>query len=310
MSINWYPGHMHKASKEMVEVLPQVDLIIEILDARIPYSSENPNIAKIRGDKPCIKILNKCDLADPIMTEKWRQHLEQDKAIRTLALSHNESNKNQLIIELCHKMAPHKSDKAKDVVAMIMGIPNVGKSTLINSLAGRVVAKTGNEPAVTKGQQRIKLDDGIMLLDTPGILWPKFDNADSAYRLATTGAIKDTAISHDDIAFFAVEWLLKHYPRLLSERFKIEQLPATELEFLELLGAQRGCLRAGGRVDLEKVSSIFLNEFRSGNIGRITLETPAMAYREKLAVIAKLATEAEARESNKTNRKKKFKKKK
>ena len=310
MSIQWYPGHMHKASKEMAEVLPKVDLIIELLDARIPFSSENPQIAALRRDKPCIKLLSKSDLADEDISRQWQQYFEQQSQVKTLLMSTEQLDRPKQIIELCRKMVPHREGAVKDITAMVMGIPNVGKSTLINNMAGRMIAKTGNEPAVTKGQQRINLRNGIMLLDTPGILWPKFVNQNSAYRLATTGAIKDTAMSYEDVAFFAAEYLLQHYPERLEERYKIAQLPNTEVELLECIGAQRGCLRAGGRVDLEKVSTILLNELRAGLLGRISLETPAMVIKEQVALQVKLEQEAELKKQKDLQRRAKSKKRK
>ena len=288
--IQWYPGHMHKASKEMKELLPQVDLIIEVLDARIPFSSENPMIRSIRGDKPCIKVLSKSDLADPGRTTDWQQYLEREQGVKTLAVSTDEPGRALQITDLCRKMLPEKDRGAKSINAMIMGIPNVGKSTLINLLAGRTIAKTGNEPAVTKGQQRINLRNGIVLHDTPGVLWANLENRNTGYRLATTGAIKDTAIDHDDVAFFAADFLLKHYPHNLQQRYRIKQLPtpdncaSPELELLELIGARRGCLSAGGRVELDKVAKILLTELRAGNIGRLTLETPQQMERELVSL--------------------------
>ncbi len=286
MAINWYPGHMHKAQKQIREALPQVDLLIEVLDARIPFSSENPAIATLRGDKPCIKVLSKSDLADPIATAQWQEYLEREKGVKTIAITTDEPGKMKMLIELCRKMLPEKEASIKTIHTMIVGIPNVGKSTLINILAGKIIAKTGNEPAVTKSQQRINLGSGIILMDTPGILWPKVENQNSAYRLATTGAIKDTAIEYDDVAFFAAEFLLSHYPDLLQERFELEGLPNTELELMEAIAARRGCLRSGGSANLHKVSEILINELRSGMLGRITLETPAMAEQENIAVEA------------------------
>jgi ribosome biogenesis GTPase A len=171
------------------------------------------------------------------------------------------------------------------MLVMVAGIPNVGKSTLINALAGRKIAKTGNEPAITKGQQRIKLGQGIMLLDTPGILWPKIENENSGYRLAASGAIKDTAMGIEDVAFYLADYLIKRYPVALRDRYDLTSVPDTELELLELLGARRGCLSAGGRVDLEKASAILVNEFRAGMLGAITLETPDMILEEELVVV-------------------------
>lgn len=303
MAIHWYPGHMHKANKDMLEVLPQVDLIIELLDARLPYSSQNPNIAKLRENKPCIKILSKSDLADPDITSLWQAHFEQEDSVKTLLTTLEQTDKAQKVVNLCLKLMPNKANTAKLILAMITGIPNVGKSTLINALAGRTVAKTGNEPAVTKRQQKINLRNGIMLLDTPGILWPKIHNEKSGYRLATTGAIKDTSINHEEVAFFAADFFLQHYPHRLKERFEIKILPETELEFLELLGARRGALRVGGQVDLAKVSTILLNEIRSGKLGPISMETPEMIDREMVMVEKMLADKAESRAKRKRKRK-------
>jgi ribosome biogenesis GTPase A len=184
-----------------------------------------------------------------------------------------------------------------------MGIPNVGKSTLINILAGRMIAKTGNEPAITKTQQRIAIGNGIILLDTPGLLWPNVENKNSGYRLATTGAIKDTAINHDPIAFFAAEYLLHHYPSYLKTRFQLEPLPETEQQLMDAIGKNRGCLRSGGRVDMDKVSKILLTELRAGMIGRISLETPAMMEQE----LAELAVIREEKAAKKKARKQKQK---
>ena len=192
-------------------------------------------------------------------------------------------------------------------MAMISGIPNVGKSTLINAVAGRKVAKTGNEPAITKGLQRIKINENVMFLDTPGILWPKIHNQNSAYRLAASGAIKDTAIEIDDIAMYLSGYLIQQYPQLLKKRYQLDTIPATELEFLEQLGAKRGCLRAGGHVDFEKVSAILVNEFRAGQLGRITLETPHLVLGEEL-VVARMQKEKDDREKERKDAYKKSQK--
>ncbi|BCV32322.1 MULTISPECIES: ribosome biogenesis GTPase YlqF [Shewanella] len=293
MAIQWYPGHMHKARKEIEEVMPQIDLVIEVLDARIPYSSENPMVAKLRQDKPCIKLLNKSDLADPEITNRWIEYLEQEQGVRAQAITTLQPAMVRKIPELCRKLVPVSEGALKDIRTMIMGIPNVGKSTIINTLAGRVIAKTGNEPAVTKAQQRINLKNGIVLSDTPGILWPKVDNEASGYRLAVTGAIKDTAMEYEDVALFAAAYFLHAYPEAMMERYKLTSLPATDIELLEEIGRRRGALRSGGHIDLHKASELLLHEFRSGKIGQLSLETPEMAQAEEVEV-AKLLAEKEA----------------
>lgn len=300
MAINWFPGHMHKATGEIRKLLPQLNVIIEVLDARIPYSSQNPVIRQFSREKHHIKLLNKSDLADPIQTQLWLDHFNRADNTIALAVNQHQSQDIKRLHELCLQLVPRKEDDIKPLQALITGIPNVGKSTIINILADRIIAKTGNEPAVTKAQQRIKISDQVALIDTPGILWPKFDNQHNAYRLAVTGAIKDTAISYDDIAFYAADSLIKHYPELLKQRYKLDTLPDTELEFLDTIGTQRGCLAAGGIVDLNKIGKIFINEFRAGTIGAITLESPAMMQIEELEtakLIEKKKAEKEAKKA-------------
>jgi ribosome biogenesis GTPase A len=280
MAINWYPGHMHKAQKEIKEILPQIDVVIEVCDARLPFSSENPMITQIRGDKPLIKILNKSDLADAKITESWLLYLKSQQNVDAIALTTNNPAIAKTIPALIRKMMPNKDQQGKQINAMIMGIPNVGKSTLINTLVGKTKAKVGNEPAVTKGQQRIRLEEGLYLYDTPGMLWPKIINENSGYRLAVTSAVKDTAYDHDDIAFFAVQYLLENYPERLIERYKLEPLPETEIETIEAIGRLRGCVRSGGVIDLHKASAILINEIRDKTLGEITFETPEMITQE------------------------------
>lgn len=284
MQIQWYPGHMHKAGKEIKEILPKTDIVIEILDARIPFSSANPLLAELRGDKPCLKVLNKTDLADPEMTAAWQAYMEREHGVKTLALTSREPDKVRKIPELCRKMLPAQVQSDRIVHALIMGIPNVGKSTLINILAGRTVAKTGNEPAVTKTQQRIAIGNNVVLLDTPGMLWPNIENKNSGYRLAATGAIKDTALHHEEIAAFMAGYLGRHYPACLRDRFQLQEIPESSDAVLEAIGRKRGCLRSGGRVELDKAAKILLNELRSGSLGQISLETPGMMEQEQSEV--------------------------
>lgn len=303
MSIQWYPGHMHKAGKEIKSLLPEIDLIIEVLDARIPFSSSNPLLTGFRGGMPCIKVLNKSDLADPGITWQWQEYFERDKGVKALALTIHQPEKIKQIRDLCRQILPCKTDTRKPIHAMIMGIPNVGKSTLINKLAGRIIAKTGNEPAVTKSQQRIDIGHRIILFDTPGMLWPNIENRNSGYRLAVTGAVKDTAIQHEQIAFFAAGFLLQNYPDQLKARFQLERLPESEQGVLEVIGRKRGCLRSGGLIDLDKAAKILLSELRSGALGPISLETPAVMEQE----LAELAIIREQKEAQKKARKQQWK---
>lgn len=304
MLIQWFPGHMHKASKEIRAALHDMDLMIEIIDARLPFSSQNPALAKLRGDKPCIKVLSKCDLADERLTQKWQTYLEREQNVKTLAVTMTQTETIRQLHALCHHLVPRADNRSKPLHALITGIPNVGKSTLINILAGRVVAKTGNEPAVTKHQQRIDVGGGLILFDTPGILWANIDNKNSGYRLAVTGAIKDTAISHEDVALFAAHYLLQAYPALIKARFQCEALPSSDIELLEHIGRKRGCLRAGGRVDLDKVAKILLQELRSATLGKMTLETPEMMV-EELAELAIIRAEKAAKKLARLEKKQK-----
>jgi ribosome biogenesis GTPase A len=299
MAINWFPGHMHKARKEIKKVINEVDVVIELLDARIPFSSANPLVSGFKGDRPCIKVLNKADLADPKQTEIWQAYFEKDSAVKTLALTATNDNKVKLIAKLCRKLAPDKADSDKGISAMIMGIPNVGKSTLINSIVGKSIAKVGNEPAVTKRQQKIKLDNGISLSDTPGILWPKLEPELCGYRLAATGAVKDTAMEYEDVALVFLSAVLKLYPDALRERYRLDDLPDEEQALLKLIGSKRGCLRSGGVVDTHQAATIVLQDFRSGKMGQLTLETPEMMEREMEEFRAMLQAKREAEEARK-----------
>ncbi|MCC2606771.1 ribosome biogenesis GTPase YlqF [Planctobacterium marinum] len=303
MALQWFPGHMHKALKEIKESLSQVDILIEVLDARIPYSSENPEIAKIRGEKPCIKILNKFDLADPDITRRWQEDLERQRGVMTITTSNDKPAGSKQILGLIRKQFPQKDSSVKHINAMITGIPNVGKSTLINILADRIIARTGNEPAVTKSQQRINLGDGIVLYDTPGVLWPKQENPNSIYRLAASGAVKNTAMEFDDVGFFAADYLIKAYPELMKAHYKLEELPDTELAFLEAAARQRGAIMTGGRVNLHKICEVLITELQAGKLGRISLETPEMLTREKAEMVAA----AEKKAADKARRKQRFK---
>ena len=280
MAINWFPGHMHKARKEIKKVMPQMDLIIEVLDARIPFSSENPLVPALRGDTPLIRVLNKRDLADPDITARWQAWLEKERGGRAITLTHNQRNEALDILKLAVEMTPDHDRQKSALRVMILGIPNVGKSTLINTLAGRPAAKTGNEPAVTRAQQAIKLPHNILLYDTPGFLWPKLSPEACGYRLAITGAIRSAVLDFEDVALFEAEFLLEAYPELVKARYGFDELPRDGLELMDGIAAKRRFFGRGGIPDLHKVSEVLLNEFRSGKLGRISLETPEIVERE------------------------------
>ena len=307
MAIQWFPGHMHKARKQIEEILPQIDVVIEVLDARIPFSSENPMITELRGEKPSLKILNKADLADEQLTNIWIEEIKQRGDQSAIPIQLDSQDLQKKVIQHCMDLLPPRHNKPAPT-ALIVGIPNVGKSTLINRLAGRTVAKTGNEPAVTQSQQRVGLADGFQLLDTPGMLWAKVRNEPSGYRLALTGAIKDTALDHGDVAYFAASALAALYPSALIERYQLTELPETELDILQAIGARRGCLGSGGDVNFDKVAKVLLTDLRSGKLGRLTLETPEM-IREEMVVTEQLEAARAAKKEARIERRKKGKKK-
>ncbi|MGC8121351.1 ribosome biogenesis GTPase YlqF [Marinobacter sp. VGCF2001] len=303
MAINWFPGHMHKARKEIKKVMPQMDLIIEVVDARIPFSSENPLVPALRGDTPLIKVLNKRDLADPDITEHWQTWLEQERGVRAVTLTHNHRQEALGILKLAEEMTPGHDRQKSALRVMILGIPNVGKSTLINTLAGRPAAKTGNEPAVTRAQQAIKLPDNVLLYDTPGFLWPKLSPEQCGYRLAVTGAIRSAVLDFEDVALFEADYLMAHYPEQVINRYGLDETPADGLALMDAIAVKRRFLGRGGVPDLHKVSEVLLNEFRAGTLGRISLETPAMVERELVEARAREQAEAEEKARKEQQRK-------
>ncbi len=274
MPIEWYPGHMTKARREIAAVIQGFDVIIEVLDARLPASSANPMLQQLMRNKPCIKILNKDDLADPAVTREWVRHFEKESQIRALPLDATKRQVAGQITKLCRQLAPHRGKPGKSLRAMVIGIPNVGKSTLINTLAGKRIAKVGDKPAITKSQQQINLHNGIFVSDTPGLLWPDMRNQRAAYRLAASGAIGDNAIDPADVALFAADYMTERYPQALLERYKFEEIPATPAGILAEIGRRRGCLVSGGEVDPHRAAELFLRELRGGLLGRISLEKP------------------------------------
>ncbi|MFP4973941.1 ribosome biogenesis GTPase YlqF [Paenibacillus sp. CN-4] len=286
MTIQWFPGHMTKARRQIEEKLKLIDVAIELLDARLPISSRNPMIDDILKDKPRLIILNKSDLADPAANARWMEYFKAEgHAVLLVDASTGTGVKD--IPERVKQLLKEKIDRQlakgmnpRAMRALIVGIPNVGKSTLINRMAGRSIAATGDRPGVTKGQQWIKTGGDLELLDTPGILWPKFEDQDVGYRLAITGAIREEILNVEDIAFYAVKYLLRDYGSRFQERFGISELPEDMdnpneiVAVMEAVGRKRGCLISGGRVDLEKASRTLLHELRAGKLGRFTLETP------------------------------------
>jgi ribosome biogenesis GTPase A len=276
MAIQWFPGHMHLTRQAIAERIKAIDVVIELLDARLPGSSANPMLAELTGRRPTLKVLNKQDLADPERTAQWLALYNSQPATRAVALDSSVKAAARRLIAACHELAPTRGGMAKPMRVLICGIPNVGKSTLINSLVGKRAAKAADEAGVTKAEQRIALADDFYLYDTPGMLWPRIIVAKSGYNLAASGAIGRNAFDEEEVALELLDYLKGHYAGLVEARFKIDPIGAlSDEEVLEAIGRKRGALLGKGRVNLQKAAEIVMNEFRSGNIGRITLETPA-----------------------------------
>ncbi|WP_088033715.1 ribosome biogenesis GTPase YlqF [Evansella clarkii] len=280
MAIQWYPGHMAKARRQAQEKLKLIDVVIELVDARIPLSSRNPVIDELAKGKPRLMLLNKSDLADPALTEKWVAYFE-GKGFSVLKIDAQKGTGVKSVPEEVQLLAKPLTDKMRAkgmnpraVRALILGIPNVGKSTIINRLANKRIAKIGDKPGVTKAQQWIKVGKEMELLDTPGILWPKFEDQAVGYRLALTGAIKEEIVDLQDLTVFLLRFLKEEYPGRLKERYKLEDIPDDVVELFDEIGKKRGALMGGGMVDYDRVAEILFREFRSGTMGRITMENP------------------------------------
>ena len=302
MAIQWYPGHMTSAKKKAEETMEFTDMVIEVLDARVPEASHNPMIDEMRvhRQRPNLKILNKADLADPVATQAWLNYFNKQPNTKAVALSCKKVGDAKKIPNLCLGLAPHRGSHLKPLRIMIMGIPNVGKSTLMNALLNRRVAKVGDEPAVTKSQQRFDLSETMSIIDTPGMMWPKIAYESDGYMLAASHAIGRNAVIDEDVALFLAANLLKTYPDLLNMRYKIDtmkrdgklmdikQMDAVDL--LEAIAKRRSYKRHDGLWDMEKTAMAFLTDYRHGTIGRISLETPE----SRQAMIDKMATEIAA----------------
>ena len=275
MAIQWVPGHMHLTKKAIAERIKEIDVVIELLDARLPGSSANPMLAELTGSKPALKVLNKQDLADPARTALWLAHYNSLPGTRAIGLDASMSTPAKALIEACHTLAPTRGSMVKPMRVLICGIPNVGKSTLINTLTGKRATKTGDEAGITKVEQRLVLADGFYLWDTPGMLWPRIIVAKSGYNLAASGAIGRNAFEEEEVALELLDYLIPNYPAMLESRYKLKLTPeSTDEQVLEEIGRKRGAVLSKGRINLQKAAEIVIYEFRAATLGRATLETP------------------------------------
>ena len=266
---------MHLTRKAIGERIKDIDVVIEMLDARLPGSSANPMLGDITHGKPTLKVLNKQDLADPGRTALWLDHYNAIDGVRALPLDASMTTPARALVAACHSLAPNRGGMAKPMRVLICGIPNVGKSTLINTLKGKRAAKTGDEAGVTKLEQRITIADDFYLYDTPGLLWPRIIVAKSGYNLAASGAIGRNAFNEEEVALELLDYLRQNYPKALEERYKIESAAAlSDEEILEAIGRKRGALLSGGRINLQKAAEIAIYDFRQSSLGRLTLESP------------------------------------
>lgn len=277
MNVQWYPGHMTKAKRQMQEDIKLIDIIIELVDARIPLSSRNPDIDELGKNKSRLILLNKADLADERQNDAWKKYFEQKGFYVVKVDSRNGAGMKAIqnvIQEACREKIERdrrRGIKNRPIRGMVVGIPNVGKSTFINTFAGKACAKTGNKPGVTKGKQWIRLNKNVELLDTPGILWPKFEDQQVGIRLAFVGSIKDDILNMEELALMLLEYLKEKYPGTLQGRYGIDET-GSPLELLEAIARMRGCIKKGEELDYSKVSLLIFDDFRGGKLGRITLE--------------------------------------
>lgn len=277
MNVQWYPGHMTKAKRQMQEDIKLIDIIIELVDARVPLSSRNPDIDELGKNKSRLILLNKADLADERQNDAWKKYFEQKGFYVVKVDSRNGAGMKAIqnvIQEACREKIERdrrRGIKNRPIRGMVVGIPNVGKSTFINTFAGKACAKTGNKPGVTKGKQWIRLNKNVELLDTPGILWPKFEDQQVGIRLAFVGSIKDDILNMEELALMLLEYLKERYPGTLKDRYGVDE-EGSPLELLEAIARVRGCIKKGDELDYSKVSLLIFDDFRGGKLGRITLE--------------------------------------
>lgn len=303
MTIQWFPGHMHTTRKAIADRLPEIDVVIELLDARLPGSSANPLLAELTAGKPALKVLNKQDLADPEISERWLAHYQALPGTRCLGLDASTAAPARALIPACRALAPHRGGMVKPVRVLICGIPNVGKSTLVNTLNGQRTAKTGDEPGITKLEQRILLADDFFLFDTPGMLWPRILTAEGGYNLAASGGIGRNAYDEEEVAMALLARVRHRYADRLVARYKLADFSAmTDEALLAEVGRKRGGLLPGGRVNMQKAAEVALNDFRSGAWGRVTLETPDEFVQWRAAGIVAEEMRKETRKAKKEAR--------
>jgi ribosome biogenesis GTPase A len=276
MSIQWFPGHMVTAHKKAAETMEFVDVVIEVLDARAPAASQNPMIKELGGarQRANLKILNKSDLADPKITDEWIQYFNKLPGTQATPISCKKVNEPKKIFKLCQMLAPHRGTPLKPLRMMIMGVPNVGKSTLMNALLNKRIAKVGDEPAITKQQQRHEINDSMILIDTPGMMWPKINLELDGYLLASNNAIGKNAYFEEEVAENLGNILLKNYPLSLKLRYKLENLNIDGVALLEEIATTKKFFRKNQLIDLERAAALLINDYRQGMLGRISLESP------------------------------------
>jgi len=277
MAIQWFPGHMTSAKKKATETMERIDVVIEVLDARVPEAGSNPMLREMREhrQRPCLKVLNKADLADPAATKAWLDHFNSQKNVKAVAISCKKPGEAAKLPKLCLPLAPHRGTVLKPLRMMVMGIPNVGKSTFINALLKKRTAAVGDEPAITKNLQHFELNDTMQLIDTPGMMWPKIAYESDGYLLAASNLIGRNAYHESEVAVFLGDLLMARYPALVTQRYKSVDEKMDGVALIEAIAQQRGFRIRGKEFDLEKAAMTLLQDYRSGTLGRISLETPA-----------------------------------